>query len=79
LKVRSKCFTDYYNDYYYRVVYYLSSFSGSDRKNRVGKTEETILAASEEVEYYTSGNAKPSTLKKWCKVWRKQASRKDSK
>lgn len=45
----------------------------------LGKTEETILAAGEEVEYYTSGNAKPSTLKKWCNVWRKQASRKDSK
>ncbi len=40
----------------------------------LGKTEEEILAAGEEVEYYTSGNAKPSTLKRWCKVWRKQSS-----
>ncbi|UCE28953.1 MAG: MBL fold metallo-hydrolase [Candidatus Bathyarchaeota archaeon] len=34
-----------------------------------GKTEEEVLKAGWEVEYYTSGNAKPSTLKKWCKIW----------
>lgn len=39
-----------------------------------GKTEEEILKAGEEVEYYVSGIAKPSTLKKWCKVWQKQSS-----
>ena len=44
----------------------------------LGKTEEEILKVGEKVEYYTSGNAKPSTLKKWCKVWRKQASRENS-
>lgn len=37
-----------------------------------GRTEEEILKAGWEVEYYTSGNAKPSTLKKWCKIWRRK-------
>ena len=45
----------------------------------LGETEEEILKAGDEVEYYISGIAKPSTLKRWCKVWRKQASRESSK
>ena len=45
----------------------------------LGKTEEEILKAGDEVEYHISGIAKPSTLKRWCKVWRKQASRESSK
>ncbi len=35
-----------------------------------GKSENEVLAAGDKVEYYTSGNAKPSTLKKWQKLWR---------
>ncbi|UCF58770.1 MAG: MBL fold metallo-hydrolase [Candidatus Bathyarchaeota archaeon] len=37
-----------------------------------GRTEEEILKAGWEVQYYTSGIAKLSTLKKWCKIWRRK-------
>lgn len=39
----------------------------------LGKTEEEVIKAGDEVEYYVSGIAKPSTLKKWHKVWRARA------
>lgn len=38
----------------------------------LGKAEEEILKASDKVEYYVSGLAKPSTLKRWHKIWRKR-------
>ncbi len=38
----------------------------------VGKTKEEVIKAGDEVEYYTSGIAKPSTLKKWQKIWRRR-------
>jgi len=36
----------------------------------LGKDENEVLRAGDRVEYYASGNAKPSTLKKWQKLWR---------
>ncbi len=36
----------------------------------LGRTEEQVLRAGDEVEYSVSGIAKPSTLKRWYKVWR---------
>jgi glyoxylase-like metal-dependent hydrolase (beta-lactamase superfamily II) len=38
----------------------------------LGKAEEEVLKASDKVEYYVSGLAKPSTLKRWHKIWRKR-------
>jgi glyoxylase-like metal-dependent hydrolase (beta-lactamase superfamily II) len=40
-----------------------------------GKSEEEVLKAGDEIEYYVSGLAKKSTLKKWHKIWRARASR----
>jgi glyoxylase-like metal-dependent hydrolase (beta-lactamase superfamily II) len=38
-----------------------------------GKTKAEVIKAGDEVEYYTSGIAKSSTLRKWEKIWRKRA------
>ena len=39
----------------------------------LGKTGEEVIKAGDEVKYYTSGTAKPSTLKRWQKIWRARA------
>ena len=35
-----------------------------------GKAEEEVPEAGDKAEYYVSGIAKPSTLKRWHKIWR---------
>ncbi|UCD95808.1 MAG: MBL fold metallo-hydrolase [Candidatus Bathyarchaeota archaeon] len=39
----------------------------------LGKSEEEVIRAGDEVEYYTSGIAKSSTLRKWQKIWCERA------
>jgi hypothetical protein len=38
-----------------------------------GRPVEEVLKAGDAVEYHTSGSAKPSTLKRWEKIWRARA------
>ena len=38
-----------------------------------GRSVDEVLKAGDDVEYHTSGSAKPSTLKRWEKIWRERA------
>jgi glyoxylase-like metal-dependent hydrolase (beta-lactamase superfamily II) len=52
------------------LSYIINVRSVMNEKIIAGKTKEEAIKAGDEVEYYVSGIAKSSTLKKWYKVWK---------